>query len=316
MKNIWMGLLILLCLGSPLSSNASDFDSLRFDSVTIKVSDVPRSLKFYKELMGLTVLSETEERIEMQLSEGSQRLILLKIAAGEQPSIKYFSLYLDEADMDIWRPRLINDDSLELSLIGDGIADVRLHQGLRFFITSHAHTLNIAPQAAIANSAPLPIQSINHFTTFVPDSESLNQTFQRWFGLDILSYQGANMPTLDLGNHRDFFMFLDRRQIGLAVDAATIHHVSFALPEFEVDAILNHLKEFGLSPRPEGQRNAPPLTYYVSLRHPERGGAEGGTPEVYFTDPDGILLQLQHSSYCGGSGYLGNQCTLPAKFPQ
>jgi hypothetical protein len=48
--------------------------------------------------------------------------------------------------------------------------------------------------------------------------------------------------------------------------------------------------------------------HYVSLRQPARGGAEGGTPELYFTDPDGILLQLQDMSYCGGGGYLGNEC--------
>ena len=27
-----------------------------------------------------------------------------------------------------------------------------------------------------------------------------------------------------------------------------------------------------------------------------------------FTDPDGIVLQLQDVSYCGGSGYLGDVC--------
>jgi hypothetical protein len=48
--------------------------------------------------------------------------------------------------------------------------------------------------------------------------------------------------------------------------------------------------------------------HYVSLRMPERGGVEGGTPELYFTDPDGILLQLQDVSYCGGGGYLGSEC--------
>jgi len=53
---------------------------------------------------------------------------------------------------------------------------------------------------------------------------------------------------------------------------------------------------------------AAPLQYYVSLRMPARGGAEGGTPEVYLTDPDGILLQVQDARYCGGGGYLGDEC--------
>jgi hypothetical protein len=48
--------------------------------------------------------------------------------------------------------------------------------------------------------------------------------------------------------------------------------------------------------------------HYVTRRMPDRGGAPGGTPELYFTDPDGILLQLQDVSYCGGGGYLGDEC--------
>jgi uncharacterized protein (TIGR00369 family) len=38
------------------------------------------------------------------------------------------------------------------------------------------------------------------------------------------------------------------------------------------------------------------------------GGAKEGTPELYFTDPDGLLVQLQDVKYCGGSGVLGDQC--------
>jgi hypothetical protein len=42
------------------------------------------------------------------------------------------------------------------------------------------------------------------------------------------------------------------------------------------------------------------------MRMPNRGGAPGGTPELYFTDPDGIRLQIQDMRYSGGSGYLGD----------
>ena len=44
------------------------------------------------------------------------------------------------------------------------------------------------------------------------------------------------------------------------------------------------------------------------MRMPDRDGAASGTPELYFTDPDGILIQLQDVSYCGGGGYLGDEC--------
>ena len=35
-----------------------------------------------------------------------------------------------------------------------------------------------------------------------------------------------------------------------------------------------------------------------------------GQRTAYFTDPDGILLQLQDVSYCGGGGYFGNECLI------
>ena len=50
------------------------------------------------------------------------------------------------------------------------------------------------------------------------------------------------------------------------------------------------------------------MQWYVTMRMEDRGGAREGTPELYFTDPDGIPIQLQDVTYCGGSGYLGNVC--------
>lgn len=54
---------------------------------------------------------------------------------------------------------------------------------------------------------------------------------------------------------------------------------------------------------------AGPLVHYISVRQENRGRAKEGTPELYFTDPDGLLMQLQDSTYCGGAGLLGEICT-------
>ena len=76
---------------------------------------------------------------------------------------------------------------------------------------------------------------------------------------------------------------------------------------FGVDDILSTLSDYGLRPR-QDPADTQPLMHWVSMRMPNRGGAEGGTPEVYFSDPDGISIQLQDSNYCGGGGYLGDSC--------
>ena len=75
---------------------------------------------------------------------------------------------------------------------------------------------------------------------------------------------------------------------------------------FDPAKVTQTLVDYGLK-KQESQSRTPLITY-ISLRMPNRGGAEGGTPELYFTDPDGLPIQLQDVTYCGGGGYLGELC--------
>jgi hypothetical protein len=59
---------------------------------------------------------------------------------------------------------------------------------------------------------------------------------------------------------------------------------------FDPAAVTKVLTGFGLKPLPNASRE--PLVTYISLRMPNRGGADGGTPELYLTDPDGLAIQL------------------------
>jgi acyl-CoA synthetase (AMP-forming)/AMP-acid ligase II len=65
-----------------------------------------------------------------------------------------------------------------------------------------------------------------------------------------------------------------------------------------------------------GGSSAGPMTLRVRMRGPEAGGAKEGTPELYLSDPDGIVVQLQDVSYCGGAGVLGNVCSAPEPSPK
>jgi catechol 2,3-dioxygenase-like lactoylglutathione lyase family enzyme len=88
--------------------------------------------------------------------------------------------------------------------------------------------------------------------------------------------------------------------------AAGIDHACLSMTGFDPAKVTQTLVSYGLK-KQEGQaRN--PLVTYISLRMPNRGGAEGGTPELYFTDPDGLAIQLQDTTYCGGGGFLGELC--------
>jgi hypothetical protein len=76
-----------------------------------------------------------------------------------------------------------------------------------------------------------------------------------------------------------------------------------------VDGILKTLAGYGIKASENTGRSGGPLTSWVSVRTEARGGAPvTGTPELYFSDPDGLSMQLQDTKYCGGGGYLGDVC--------
>ena len=126
--------------------------------------------------------------------------------------------------------------------------------------------------------------------------------YQQLFGMPVLSRQGTMGIGLAVGSHRQF-VFLSS-----AGPTPQLHHGCFTMPGFQPDAVFKKLSQFGLKPRPSADAPDSPLMYYISMRMPDRGGAPGGTPELYFTDPDGLVMQIQDVSYCGGAGVMGNVC--------
>jgi catechol 2,3-dioxygenase-like lactoylglutathione lyase family enzyme len=158
----------------------------------------------------------------------------------------------------------------------------------------------------------LAVKDLSHFTITVSDADRSNRFYQDLFGLPIRSRQGASLG-LGVGSGVMFMMFTGAPGAGrsgpdAAPRAANINHVCMTLEHFNPDEVLETLASYGIRPRGDTPGPAGPLKSYVTMRMPNRGGAPGGTPELYFTDPDGLLIQLQDVSYCGGGGFLGNEC--------
>jgi catechol 2,3-dioxygenase-like lactoylglutathione lyase family enzyme len=158
----------------------------------------------------------------------------------------------------------------------------------------------------------LAVHDLNHFTISVADAERSNRFYQDLFGLPIRSRQGASLG-LGVGPGVMFVMFIGassagRSGGGITARPASIHHVCMNMERFNPDDVLTRLASYGISSRGDAPGAVGPMKSYVTLRMPNRGGAPEGTPELYFTDPDGLLIQLQDVSYCGGAGFLGNEC--------
>jgi catechol 2,3-dioxygenase-like lactoylglutathione lyase family enzyme len=167
------------------------------------------------------------------------------------------------------------------------------------------------------------LSDMSHFTIGASDANRTQTFYQEVFKTPVRSRQ-ATTPGLGIGPGVMFLMFIGGgggrggRGRGAAPGApaaaapapppgprANVNHVSVNMENFKPDEVMKTLATFGIK---EGATNAGPLSSYITLRMPDRGGAEGGTPELYFRDPDGLLLQLQDVKYCGGGGFLGDVC--------
>ena len=138
-----------------------------------------------------------------------------------------------------------------------------------------------APAAAAAQTAtPIAaVKSMNHVTVFVPNVQKSVDFYQGVFGMPILTKQDAG---INLSTGTGFY------GIYPAPNATTgsINHVCFGIENFDADAVLKQLTARGVK---------------GSIR------MRGETKELYFTDPDGIRVQLQDVKYIGGTGVLGDK---------
>jgi len=123
------------------------------------------------------------------------------------------------------------------------------------------------------------VRQLNHATMFVRDVAQSQNFYQSMFGMPILTPQppGVNL-TAGTG-----FIGLYPTDAG---EEPRIDHVCFGLDDFDADVIKRKLEAEGV----EG---------FINLR--------GDTKELYFSEPNGIRIQLQDVRYRGGVGPLGAQ---------
>jgi catechol 2,3-dioxygenase-like lactoylglutathione lyase family enzyme len=321
------------CLLAPAAlAQASGIRLLGLSSFEIRVSDPERSLAFYQQLFGMPVQARNGERVCLRVGDGPAFMAVRPMRDGEAPSITHIGYAVEGFDPGQTQAALtrIGFEIVDAPPITDAGIAYRMKTWIRqrgetpelFFADDRGLIVQLShpdycggagimgDQCGPAEPAPggsIRLAELNHFTVFVSDGAEANRFYQQTFGLSVQAYQGEQSPVTGIGDGRQFVMYAGGgRGGGGAATPANIHHGSFNIHDFDLDGVRAALTRFGLDAR-EGAA-AGPLEHYVSLRMPNRGGAEGGTPELYFTDPDGILLQLQHLSYCGGGGYLGSEC--------
>lgn len=294
----------------------------------LAVSDPKRTIEFYQGLFGMPIQARSGDTTILRVGGGPQFLSIAP-SGRQPPRISHYCLGVDA----------FNGDRILAALAAHGVEKGAAPGPLRATVSPRDGTVDLlfgdpdgivcqlqdatycggsgplGNTCASVEAAPrkgvLTLRDLSHLTIFASDAARSNKFYQDLFELPIRSYQGPTAPTLAVGTF-GFLMFTGggaaRGGAAAAPRPASINHGCFSMDGFKPDDVTKALESYGLKPRENASGPAGPLRHYISMRMENRGGAPGGTPELYFTDPDGLLMQLQDTSYCGGGGFLGDAC--------
>jgi len=287
-----------------------------YSHVALTVTDPNRSIDFYQGLFGLSVLTRAADGGRLQIGAGPQYLGVFVNAGNPTARIDHFCFSLDDFTMDGVLSTLqahgVNEVTrppgpMQVVKAADA-PEVTISDpdGIRFQLADAKFSRGSSQQAPPTKGL-LPAKDFSHVTVFVSDAVRSNTFYRDLLGMPIRSMQGPNSPTLAVGSGVQFAMFAGG---GARTRPPSINHVCLSVEHFDQEAIVKALESYGIKPRANPAAPVGPMQHYVTVRKEDRGGAKDGTPELYFTDPDGILVQVQDVTYCGGAGSLGHVCTV------
>jgi catechol 2,3-dioxygenase-like lactoylglutathione lyase family enzyme len=305
--------------------------------VELAVTDPARTVEFYQGLFGLPIQARLEGTTFLRIGDGPQFMAVRATRAGESPALSRLGIAVESFDIEettaalevsgltsagegvpadqamrVWtvtRPSVGEEGPTRELFVGDPNA-------LVFQMVDRSHCGGagaLGNRCGIVEPSPTPgliaLHDLSHFTCRVADAQSSQDFFQDVLGLSVQVYQ-ATTPALGLGGGPQFLMFIGGGGASASntPPRGAIDHVCFTTDGFDTGDVLETLADYGIRPQAQGEARNTPLRSFVSMRMPNRGGAEGGTPELYFADPDGLIIQLQDTSYCGGGGVLGDIC--------
>ena len=129
---------------------------------------------------------------------------------------------------------------------------------------------------------PIPVKTLNHVRMIVPNAQRALAWHLKLTDMRLVMDRGPT-KILRVGSGPQFVALIE----GNGPEA--FHpHVGFGVQGLSADQIIARLGEHGIAAQ-------------KTLRD--------GTPEILFDSPDGIEIQLQDVSYCGGRGPLGSMCS-------
>jgi len=305
----------------------------------LAVSDVSKSVDFYQGLFGMPIQQRQGSTVILRIGSGPQYMALTPAGANMPSIVSGLGLGVDNFNADqivnaLATHGISKADAADQGLSG-GAMKVRVSKrgdtnelfmgdpdGFVVQLQDTKYCGGNGPLGNMCLATPEPspkkgliaVKELSHFTIFgVSNADRTQAFYQEVFGLPIRARQGpvgtgTGAPGLGIGSGVSFIMFAGGgAPRGGDAPRVTVNHVCLNMENFDKDAVTKTLTSFGLTSNGTATATGP-LKTYVSMRMENRGGAKEGTPDLYLTDPDGLLLQIQDVKYCGGAGVLGDVC--------
>jgi len=286
--------------------------------LTLSVSDPRRSIDFYQGLFGMPIQARQGTTTYLRIGAGPTFLAIVPAGPGERPSISRFGMAVEQFDArtileileqhGLATAKDLGPMKVVVVMRGDNAPEMFVGDpaGIVFQLHDASYCGGVGPLGNKCQPEPAPtkglltVKDMSHFTISAPSAKFYADVF----GMPVQAMQ-ATTPAYAVGPGVHFLMFTGGGR-GEPPARANIDHACMGLDNFVPETVTKALTDYGLK---RGARSDGALVTYISLRLENRGGAPvTGTPELYFTDPDGLAIQLQDTKYCGGGGYLGDIC--------
>ena len=206
-----------------------------YNNVMIAVSDLPRSVSFYRKLFGSPIAQPDAAIFRV----GSQFFALTQARAGAKPEILSYGLAVDDfaptrlaqllTGHDGAEPRItMRGDTPELFLSDPNGVRIQL-QDSRYVHGSGLHGDVLSPGSRNEGHPAFDLQTINHVTLNTTEGTKSLAFYQELFGLRVQSRQGPTV-SMGIGSSRQSVTFNTAANTG---GAGGINHVCFTIKNFD-----------------------------------------------------------------------------------
>ena len=285
--------------------------------MTLTVSDRKRSLEFYQGLFGWPIQHNQGTSTGIRIGSGPQYVSLSQGGPNARPGINHFCITVDGFNVDRVVEALTRHGVAKAANAGaasmtawvrirgadaggaqEGTPELYVNDpdGIRFQLQDPRYCGGSGILGEVCPKLPprkslLVVRDYQSFTLRVSSPEQSGAFYQALFGMPITGRQGR-VSMLGIGSGTQHLVIDGGEGAGSAPRTA---HASLVMDGFDLAKVEKTLSDFGV--KPGGDAASPgPLVSYVRMRNDDPGGAKRSTPELFFTDPDGIPIQLLGSA--------------------